>query len=886
MPDDEVKFILQEEIMKKSIEKIISTALCVCIAASSVTVFAEDAAVKHPFSDVLEIEWYNADVQNVWEKEIIKGITDTEFQPQSTLTRAMVVTILGRLEGVKEEDYKESKFFDVDINEWYGRYVAWAAEKGIANGITEIEFAPNTPVTREQLAAFIQRYISKKGLAARGENSLGYKDADAVSSYARIAVSACKNLGIMQGDSEGNFAPANNTTRAEAAAVITRLEKYIAGYTYPVFNELDREKLATAIHAMNKSDFEGAELVKWIYQVAFSKAATLSGTPDEIINSVSDGRNAMVVPGLSSADSAEKISAEDFITGDILLIKNKAETKMYMFDGSDFVEMVKEYVYEDKLSASNAISQIKKAELYAVLRPSRVMTTMNYSAPESKLGLSEAQEALIGTAESYLRRGSRVQYDDGNMSPYGEYRWQQGVRAPEEYTVDHVRYTNCAAFCHDVYLYGLGYEIGMWTTRVMIDADDSIRPFYYEPTGNETDAEKAQIEQKFMQEIQPGDIIVYRYSGGGHAMFYAGNGNIIHSTGSTYSYAKMKEIYEPSIRYKQVKDLFTPEDSRYTFGGKVLKLALIRPLNTWKENVPQNTVNRVTTMRGIVAEKLSSHNECATVNPGEEMTFTFYVYNTNKEEAKLEITDIVPANTTYVSGAQTVKDGKLSWNITLPAGQYKEVSYTVRVDDNQELTKSGYIYGEDAKVGGVTVKCPKVLVKNTLTKEEQDKISKAANELKNSDMADFDKVIAIYKNALGIDNVLPGEKYEDIGEGVFKIDTEWNEPEYYQLGRHLLREDGTYARMVVPSCYGGRGVDGEPHGQRTRLLKEEHFMVGDILVARNINEKNMFIYTNEGLLDLNKGTIVEDSKTYLAGLQGLDNYDYYYVVLRPSMAIE
>lgn len=871
--------------MKKSLKKVVSTVISACMICSAMPSFADDAQAEHPFSDVAKEQWYNSSVQNVWEKGLIKGVTDASFQPQSTLTRAMVVTILGRLEGVKEEDYTQSKFSDVDINEWYSVYVTWAAEKGIANGITETEFAPNTPVTREQLAAFIQRYIEKKGLAARGENSLGYKDADAVSSYARIAVSACKNLGIMQGDDEGNFAPANNTTRAEAAAVITRLEKYIADYEYPVFNELDREKLATAIHAMNKSDFEGAELAKWIYYVAFSKSFTLEGTPDEIMTSVSDGTNAMVVPGMSSADSAEKISAEDFITGDVLLIKNKA-TKMYMFDGSDFVEMVKEYVYEDKLSAKDAISQIKKAELYAVLRPSRVMTTVNYSAPETKLGLSEAQEALIGTAESYLRRGSRVQYDDANMSPYGEYRWQQGVTAPEEYTVDHIRYTNCAAFCHDVYLYGLGYEIGMWTTRVMIDADDSIRPFYYEPTGKETDAEKAQIEQKFMQELQPGDIIVYRYSGGGHAMFYAGNGNIIHSTGSTYSYKNMKETYEASIRYKQVKDIFTPSDSRYLFGGSIQKLALIRPLNTWEGNVPENTVNRVETMRGIVAEKLSSHNECETVNPGEEMTFTFYVYNTNDEEVKIEITDIVPANTTYVSGAEKAEDGKLSWNITVPAGEYKEVTYTVIVDDNKELTKGGYIYGEDAKVGGVTVKCPKVYVENTLTKEEQDKISNAASELKNSDMADFDKVNAIYKNALSIDNILPGERYEDVGEGVFKIDTEWDKPDYYKFGRHLLREDGTYAEMVVPSLYGGRGVDGEPHGQRTRLLKEEHLIVGDVLVARNINEKNMFIYTNEGLLDLNKGTIVEDAKTYLASLQGLDNFDYYYVVLRPSMAIE
>ena len=74
--------------MRKTLKKIISTALCACLFSSAVPAFAEDAAVKHPFSDVLETEWYNADVQNVWEKEIIKGVTDTSFQPQSTLYKS------------------------------------------------------------------------------------------------------------------------------------------------------------------------------------------------------------------------------------------------------------------------------------------------------------------------------------------------------------------------------------------------------------------------------------------------------------------------------------------------------------------------------------------------------------------------------------------------------------------------------------------------------------------------------------------------------------------------------------------------------------------------------------------------------------------------------
>ena len=160
--------------MKKVLRKSLVLMLVISMALSVLPAFAEVEGATHPFSDVPETEWYNEYVQNVWEKGLIKGMTETTFEPSGNLTKGMILTILGRLDGVDESAYTESKFEDVKADQWYAPYVMWAAENKIAAAVNEKEFAPEALVTREEIAVIIHNYINFKGCAA-AEKGTGRK---------------------------------------------------------------------------------------------------------------------------------------------------------------------------------------------------------------------------------------------------------------------------------------------------------------------------------------------------------------------------------------------------------------------------------------------------------------------------------------------------------------------------------------------------------------------------------------------------------------------------------------------------------------------------------------------------------------------------------------
>lgn len=178
----------------------------------------------NPFSDVKENDWFYATVKYASENAIMNGVEADKFAPNNTLTRAMLVTILYRVEGSPRLE-SDSKFSDVVLSDWYGAPVIWASENGIVNGVTETEFAPNANITREQIAAIMYRYAKAKGYdVSEGENTniLSYEDADKISSYAVEALQYTAGSGIMKGKTESTLNPLDNATRAEAATVVMR----------------------------------------------------------------------------------------------------------------------------------------------------------------------------------------------------------------------------------------------------------------------------------------------------------------------------------------------------------------------------------------------------------------------------------------------------------------------------------------------------------------------------------------------------------------------------------------------------------------------------------------------------------------------------------------
>lgn len=175
-----------------------------------------------PFGDVEVGSWYEEAVVYTVENNLFKGISETEFAPNSEITRAMLVAVLYRLDNPQETERTHS-FADVADGEWYAEAVAWAAESGVVSGISEIEFAPNDNITREQIAAIIYRYAKMKGYdTEKASDILAFEDADEISDYALGAVKWANAAGLITGVSETSISPKTTATRAQVAAILMR----------------------------------------------------------------------------------------------------------------------------------------------------------------------------------------------------------------------------------------------------------------------------------------------------------------------------------------------------------------------------------------------------------------------------------------------------------------------------------------------------------------------------------------------------------------------------------------------------------------------------------------------------------------------------------------
>ena len=175
---------------------------------------------ENSYTDVSEKEWYFDAVQYASQNGLMNGVGNGKFDPEGSMTRAMLVTVLWRYEGEPAEG--ENTFTDVPNGTWYTDAVAWAAEKGIVGGVGNGNFDPNGSITREQMATILFRYAQNKGIetSKRGELS-GFADSGNVSSWAKDAVQWTVAEGIING-SDGKLLPQGNATRAQVSAILMR----------------------------------------------------------------------------------------------------------------------------------------------------------------------------------------------------------------------------------------------------------------------------------------------------------------------------------------------------------------------------------------------------------------------------------------------------------------------------------------------------------------------------------------------------------------------------------------------------------------------------------------------------------------------------------------
>lgn len=176
---------------------------------------------KLPFTDVKSGDWFYDGVRFAYEEGIMNGLSDDTFGPSVSTTRGMVVTMLWRMEN-EPQAKTGAAFADVKESAYYAEAVAWAAENGIVNGVSETAFAPDQEITREQLAVMLYRYSQIKGydLTVQGDLS-GFGDGKQVSGYAVASMQWAVGASLIQGTDSG-LVPAGSATRAQLATILYR----------------------------------------------------------------------------------------------------------------------------------------------------------------------------------------------------------------------------------------------------------------------------------------------------------------------------------------------------------------------------------------------------------------------------------------------------------------------------------------------------------------------------------------------------------------------------------------------------------------------------------------------------------------------------------------
>ncbi len=185
--------------------------------------------VMTPFTDVASGSWYEDAVSYVYDEGFMTGTSNTEFSPELSISRAMFVTMLYRLNGMPDVEGAVSGLFgDCTDETWYSDAIVWAVENNITTGLNETTFAPDQSITREQMAVFIYRYIEYIGGGSDGDapTTTDFSDNASVQSWAVEAVAFCSESGLMSGVTETTFAPGMTASRAMGAVVLERLASF------------------------------------------------------------------------------------------------------------------------------------------------------------------------------------------------------------------------------------------------------------------------------------------------------------------------------------------------------------------------------------------------------------------------------------------------------------------------------------------------------------------------------------------------------------------------------------------------------------------------------------------------------------------------------------
>ncbi len=211
--------------MNRTIKAFLSLLLVGTMFIGACGAFAAGA-----FVDVPDNAWYRESAYYCAAHNLMLGTADGTFSPKGDITRAMLVTVLYRLNGQPQVS-EDCVFTDVNKGSYYYDAVKWANANGIAFGTTATTFAPNEPVTREQVACFVARYAKFVDAAFLNDPpaELAYTDLEQVSPYAKEAVDVVRFAALMLGDENNTFHPQKTMTRAEGSVLLMNLNRKLEG---------------------------------------------------------------------------------------------------------------------------------------------------------------------------------------------------------------------------------------------------------------------------------------------------------------------------------------------------------------------------------------------------------------------------------------------------------------------------------------------------------------------------------------------------------------------------------------------------------------------------------------------------------------------------------
>ena len=196
--------------------------MAVLLFSLPVSAGAEAAAPgMKALQDVKRDSWYYGAVNFCVSRNLMVGMTSSRFEPNYSMTRAMLVQILYRMDGSPPSP--RANFTDVAATSWYAPAVGWAATYGIVNGVDEKRFAPNEDITREQFATMLYRYLTYRGFSAQDAPTEHFTDEGDIAFWAREAMNWTVAAKLIQGFPDGSVRPKENAARSAAATMIARL---------------------------------------------------------------------------------------------------------------------------------------------------------------------------------------------------------------------------------------------------------------------------------------------------------------------------------------------------------------------------------------------------------------------------------------------------------------------------------------------------------------------------------------------------------------------------------------------------------------------------------------------------------------------------------------